>query len=241
MNTNSKFKTQNLNLRGAFTLIELLTVIAVIAIIAALLFPAFNAVKNRSTINAVTGQMHQLEASIDAYHAKYGYYPPGNANANGANLAPALTNQLYYELGGTTADPQGQIFTNLDESGYLSTATISSTFGVSGFMNCTKGTGEDAATAKNFLPGLKPGQIATNGGGDGVFVIVTSINSGVGYQPMRGFNSRDGINSANPWRYLYPGVNNPTTYDLWIQIIVAGKTNLICNWKDTPSINSSQP
>jgi prepilin-type N-terminal cleavage/methylation domain-containing protein len=239
MNTNSKFKTQNSKLRGAFTLIELLTVIAVIAIIAALLFPAFNAVKNRSTINAVTGQMHQLEASIDSYKATRGYYPPGNAAANGANLGPALTNQLYYELGGTTADPAGTDFTNLDGSGYLPTGTISTTFGVGGFMNCTKGTGEDAATAKNFLPGLKPGQIATNSAG--VFVIITSINSGVGYQPMPGFNSRDGINSANPWRYLYPGVNNPTTYDLWIQIIVAGKTNLICNWKDTPSINSSQP
>jgi hypothetical protein len=45
----------------------------------------------------------------------------------------------------------------------------------------------------------------------------------------------------NPWRYVSPGVNNPNSYDLWIQLVISGQTNLICNWSDQILINSPLP
>lgn len=223
--------------QSAFTLIELLTVIAIIAIIAALLFPAFSAVKRRSIIQQATSERDALETAIESYKAKYGFYPPGNPNSS-----LALTNQLYYELVGTTNyNNAGTVtFTTLDNaSSFNSTNVIVNEFGVSGFMNSTRGSGEDQVSAKNFIPALKASQIATNS--DGVYVIVTAVDSGT-YAPMSaGFVNRGGYSRANPWRYLYPGVNNTGSYDLWVQIIVGGKTNLICNWKDQPIINSPLP
>jgi prepilin-type N-terminal cleavage/methylation domain-containing protein len=223
--------------RAAFTLIELLTVIAVIAILAGLLFPVFNMIKNKSLIQTATTERDQLETAIESYKAKYGFYPPSNANP-----ALSLTNQLYYELIGTTSTNNGGIitFTTLDSSSMITGgagSTVMTYFGVSGFMNCTRGTGDDAVAAKTFLGALRSGQIATNGD---VYMIVTRVNSGT-YKPTPSFKVEDGYNTANPWRYQYPGVNNPNSYDLWIQIIVAGKTNLICNWANGPQYNSTLP
>jgi prepilin-type N-terminal cleavage/methylation domain-containing protein len=231
-------QTENLKLKieraigNAFTLIELLTVIAIIAIIAALLMPVGALIARKAHIQAAQSERDQLETAIDRYHAAHGFYPPDNPNG-------ALTNQLYYELLGTTTT-DGSYFTNLDNSHTIQSSTVRAVFGVGGFMNCTKSSaGEDAPQARNFFPGLKPGQIATNG--DDVAVIVTAVASdNPTYQPMPGFVSMSG-SPANPWRYLYPGTNNPSSYDLWLQLIVGGKTNLICNWKSQPQINSPLP
>ena len=103
-------------------------------------------------------------------------------------------------------------------------------------MNCTKGSGEDATPAKSFLSNLKPNQfsIITNNG-----IAVTILLGGAGgpdlaYQPF-------GVSGKNPWRYVCPGVNNPGSYDLWMQLVISGKTNLICNWSSQPQINSPLP
>jgi hypothetical protein len=43
-----------------------------------------------------------------------------------------------------------------------------------------------------------------------------------------------GLNGQiNPWRYnSVSPVNNPKSYDLWVDILIGGKTNRICNWSD---------
>jgi hypothetical protein len=114
----------------------------------------------------------------------------------------------------------------LDNASTVNATTVQGIFGVSAFMNCTKGSGDDSTPAQTFLPGLKPGQIANNGV---VSVIVTAATSDPGYLPMPGFTSLAG-SPANPWRYACPGTNNPTSYDLWMQLSLGGKTCLICNW-----------
>lgn len=232
---NRKSQIRNQKFTRAFSLIELLVVIAIIAVIAAILLPVGNIIAMKSRIQSAQAEEKALETAIDNYHAKYGFYPPSNANTS-----LVLTNQLYYELVGTTVSNNNgtATFTTLDYNSGIQTNIVVEYFGVPAFMNCTTGSGEDKRAAQTFLSNLKPGQVATNT--DGVYVITTSVMSDAIYRPMPGYNTLAG-RTANPWRYLSPGINNPNSYDLWVQLFVGGKTNLICNWKNTPQINSPQP
>jgi len=216
---NRKLKTGN---AGAFTLIELLVVISIIAILAAFIIPVISSVWRTAYINKTKAEMEQLETAIDGYKTAYNVYPPGNS------LTPPnpLVNPLYYELEGVTATNGS--FTTLDGSSTVNP----SAFGVTGFVNCTTGSGEDAHLAKNFLSGLKSGQIGTDAG---VELLVASVGGpDQNYQPL-------GQQGLNPWRYVYPGVNNPNGYDLWVQLVIRGHTNLICNWSSEVQMDTSLP
>jgi prepilin-type N-terminal cleavage/methylation domain-containing protein len=233
---------------AGFTLVELLIVIAVIATLAALLMPVFHSVTIHSVLQRAQSERAQLETAIQNYFSDRGFYPPGNASASAQNLYPALTNQLYYELEGTTTNSgpptaaSAVIFTTLDGASSIdATPTVQAAFGVASFMNYTKGGAEDSKPAKNYLPGLPASRMATNNVGRGPFtILVTAANSDPNYKPLPGIVTFTGAN-ANPWRYLYPGVHNPNSYDLWIQIFIGGKTNLICNWRTDPEVNPTLP
>ena len=242
--TTAAISSSRANASSAFTLIELLIVISIIAVLAALLFPAFSYVEKRSIIQVAQSERDQIETAIGNYHSKYGFYPPGNAATTSANLFPALTNQLYYELVGTTninsATPD---YLTLDDRITNTPPSIQDAFGVSGFMNFSRSGGgqEDSVPAQSFLPALKPGQVGGVSVSDGAIdLLCSAANGDPGYEPLPGNTTGTG-RYANPWRYAYPGINNPKTYDLWLQIVVGGKTNLICNWKDTPQINAPLP
>ena len=217
---------------SAFTLVELLIVIGIIGALAALIFPVARAVKRQAFLHTAQAEMSQLETAIERYKSAYGFYPPCNTNN-------PLVNPLYFELTGTT-NINGT-YQTLDGTAAISAGLVGAAFdqSIGGFINCYKpGGDESAARAQNFLPGLKPRQIAqniTNGN-----VPVTLLVSAVGgpdptYRPL---NLRD----ANPWRYNSSSpTNNPGSYDLWIQLVIAGKTNLICNWNQQVQINSPLP
>ena len=65
-------------------------------------------------------------------------------------------------------------------------------------------------------------------------LLVTSVGGpDPNYSPLPG--------GVNPFRYVYPGTNNPNSYDLWVQLVIRGKTNLICNWNKQVTVNSPQP
>jgi len=223
MKPSGKRKAESGNDR-AFTLIELLVVISVIAILASFTVPVLKSVKRTQFLKTASGEMEQLQAALDNYKAKYGFYPPGNA---GTSIQSTLTNQLYYELSGTTTPDNGASFLMLDGN----SATSPGSFGLGGYINCTKAIGEDAVQAKNFIPGLKQNRIGTNVAG--VKVLITSVRGpDDDYAPLN-------VANVNPFRYLYPGTHNPTAYDLWIQLVISGKTNLICNWNRQVQINNS--
>lgn len=229
---NRKSQIANRKFVCGFTLVELLVVIAVIALLAAMLMPVIGSVMKHSITQRAQSERDQIETAIEGYKARYGFYPPSSGSG-------PLTNQLYYELMGTTmvVTNTGTNFITLDNSSTISGGLVGTYFSVGGIMNCTQGSGEDTHTAQSFLTNIKSGQVATNG--DGVYLLATAAASDPIYHPLPGFTSTSG--TANPWRYLCPGTNNPNSYDLWVQVVISGKTNLICNWASSPQINTSLP
>ena len=225
---------------SAFTLIELLVVIAIMAVLAGFTIPVLAGLKASQYKKVARGELEQLETALENYKAKYGVYPPSNQNPKSDYTSttndPSQFSQLYYELSGTSQTTILGVpnFTTLDGSSSIAVAAVNTAYGAGGFVNCTKGTGEDASAAKNFIPGVSPKEIytlVTN-----KLMATTILATSVGgpdttYLPLR-------ASGINPFRYLYPGVNNPGSYDLWVQLVIKGQTNLICNWNRQVQINS---
>jgi prepilin-type N-terminal cleavage/methylation domain-containing protein len=227
----------------AFTLIELLVVISIIGIIAGFTLTAMGSINRNKKISTARGELSQIETALENYKAKYGVYPPSNQNLNSIYLTAndrSQFSQLYYELSGTTVN--GANFVTLDGSSTIPIAFVTTAYGVGGFINCTKGGGEDAAAAKNFLSGLNnkqynnPSTPVTNNG-VGTTVLLTSVGGpDASYLPF-GPNS----SGLNPIRYVCPGTNNPTSYDLWVQLQINGKKYLVCNWSKAAQVNTPYP
>jgi prepilin-type N-terminal cleavage/methylation domain-containing protein len=228
------FKSASVGRPAGFTLIELLVVISIIGILAGFTIVGLGAVKRQQAIKTATGEMQQISGALEQFKAKYGFYPKSNINP--------YQNPLYYELHGVTRSVNGIVtyYTLLDGSSTIKEADFITGFNVGGVVNCTRGSGEDVASAKDFLAGSpKPLKITTTQP-TGSFYVTNLVSSVRGpdddYRP---FGST--VLDANPFRYICPGTNNPNSYDLWIQLKIGGKTNLICNWKSGVEINSTMP
>ncbi|HEY5043093.1 MAG TPA: type II secretion system protein [Verrucomicrobiae bacterium] len=218
--------------RRAFTLIELLVVIAIIAILASFTLVVLKSAARRQKISVARSELAVIQTALENYHDKYNTYPPGSGYG-------ALENQLYYELSGAKTVVIGGVnyYQTLDSSATIRQSDYKNAFKVDGLLNCTKGSAEDAVPAQDFLPGLKPNQIGSSSV-NGV-VPVTNLVTAVGgpddtYEPLS-------VKGVNPFRYLFPGTNNPGGYDLWVQLVISGKTNLVCNWNSSVQINTSLP
>lgn len=229
---NINWQSRSGDQRGAFTLVELLVVISIIGVLAALILPVANSVFRVKKINTAQAELQLIETALENYKAKYGVYPPSNPNS-------ALINPLYYELSGVTNN--NGTYQTLDSAASVTTGNYLSQFNVGGVVNCSKGSAEDTAYAKDFLPGLKSTQVttATNGGGIFFSYLVTSVGG-----PDLNYNSA-GI-GGNPFRYAYPGTNNPNSYDLWVQLSIKSTSSapnkyLVCNWQQQVLHNSPMP
>ena len=226
---------------SAFTLIELLVVISIIGVLAGFTIPVLKSVKAAQYKKVVRGELEFLQTALENYKAKYGFYPPGNA-------ASSILPQLYYELAGTYTNASGNYVT-LDGSSTIAMSSVAGAYGVGGFMNSgsanKNNTGDDdVKVAKNFLTGIRQKEIfspvtnnsqAPYNNSIPTTILITSVGGpDDNYKPLNG-------SGVNPFRYLYPGVNNPGSYDLWVQLVISGKTNLICNWSRQVIINSPLP
>ena len=148
-----------------------------------------------------------------------------------------MMNQLYYELLGTKKDASGS-FVTLDGRCTNTQAEVKSNFGADGFVNVVTGGGGDEARggAGSVLAGLQPGQFLLVLGPPptGTAVIVLG-DTADGAPSIPEFN---GTHRFTPWCYNSSSpTNNPKSFDLWIDLIIGGKTNRICNWSDKPIIN----
>jgi len=218
----------------AFTLIELIVVIAIIGILAGLVLPVIGAVNKKKQISLAQTQLKDIENAIEGYKTKLGFYPPDNTNN-------VVQNQLYFELLGTTNDgvgkPAPQLWVTMDGSAQIGTTTtpnISATFNVSGFANTsTRSHSDDAGTAAStFLNNLTPNQIGLlDPANQQVKILVCSV-----VWPQDKTPPPIPLNpQLNPWRYnsSHP-TNNTASYDLWVDLVIRGKTNRISNWSTQP-------
>ena len=200
-------------LRG-FTLIELLVVIAIIAILAGLLLTAGAGIRNKMIKNRAQAELQQVALAINAYKSKLGYYPPDNRN----NYA---VNSLLYELIGCTNINNSAFYPfNGFPSVSAGVLTAQTGGGITGIMNSMRGgtSPEDGGQAVIFLKDLKPANYADQGGLRRLGVQLDGPGNLM-------------IGNINPFRYNSSNpTNNPTSFDLWVDIIVAGKTNRISNW-----------
>jgi len=217
---------------GAFTLVEMLVVIAIMGILAAMIFPVAGAIKKKTLKTRAQSELAQVEAAIERYKTKLGFYPPDNW----PNL---VSNQLYFELLGTSLTTNGD-FRTLDGSAQINAAGpngVQAVFGgrVSGFVNSSRaGGGEDGPVAATFLTGLKLNQMVEFA--PGVRLLVCSVRwpDDRTNQPL----AHPDLAGLNPWRYDSSSTNrhNRESYDLWVDILVGGKTNRINNWSKQPEI-----
>jgi prepilin-type N-terminal cleavage/methylation domain-containing protein len=216
----SEFRIASSDASG-FTLIELLIVIAIIAILAAMVIPISGAV-NRNKIKAKARvELEQVATAIELYKTKLGHYPPDNPGN------PA-TNQLYFELLGTTFT--NGIYTTLDGTALVRASDLGAIFGgtpprVGGIINCNQGTGGDEGrTATSFVNGFKPGEVFTlpAPSGDTFKILVAALPSTAG-RPI----SPISYVSSSP-------TNNPNSFDLWVDFVINGKTNRVSNWNKEP-------
>jgi len=201
-------------------------VIAIMAILAALIIPITGAVTRHKLRSRTRAELKSIETWIEDYKTKRGYFPPDNPNN------AIFLNQLYYELSGTVLS--NGVYTTLDGNASVTVAQVQpgADFGLrskfGGFMNTTKGAGDEGMAAQKYARDLKPPQVGTiSPSGNPIKLLVGSVGWEVpSSAPIPGTN-------LNPFRYVSTNpTNNPGKFDLWIDILVQGKTNRVCNWSD---------
>ena len=229
-----RFSDRRHSPRMAFTLVEMLVVLSIIGILIALIFPLVSAAKTRAMFTSARAELEQIQTAIEDYHAKYQFYPPDNPNNSAIN-------QLYFELEGTVL--VNGVYQTLDGSGQIAVTDLSAVFSptVTGLRNSsTDRKSEEGSQAVNFLKAsLRPnqiGQLKTPSGFVNAPLLLCSAKwPDVASQPVPVPPAL--ANGFNPWRYVSTApTNNPKGFDLWIDILVRGKTNRICNWRREPQI-----
>jgi prepilin-type N-terminal cleavage/methylation domain-containing protein len=214
-----KFRTNKIRTR-AFTLTELLIVISIMGILAALILPVGKSIREKAAKSRARTELMKVDMAINAYKARMGHFPPDNTNN------PALS-PLYYELVGCKL--VGGQYQTLTGIGAIQSADLPSFFQnplLTGFVN-VGGSGDDnSAAAVSFLKELTPAQfmVITNNNVPGAVLCTTLAG------PVM-------LGTANPFRYNCSSPsNNINSYDLWVDLLIGGKTNRISNWSPQPQI-----
>jgi prepilin-type N-terminal cleavage/methylation domain-containing protein len=212
--------------RCGFTLIELLVVIAIICVLASMIVSAFRWAGSGPKIAVAQVELAQMETAIQDYKLKLGFYPPDNPDR------PEM-NPLWFELQGTTNN--GVNYVTLDASGQILLTDINSKFSRQGFANTSirARSTDQAGAPMSFLKNLSAKQTGEPDPANPLIKILTcSVQwpAGSSSEPFPG-------TTLNPWRYVssHP-TNNTGSYDLWVDLVIGGKTYRISNWSKKPEI-----
>jgi type II secretory pathway pseudopilin PulG len=210
-------------------------------VLASLTFPIMGAVKRNMIRTRARGGLTAMETTIEAYKDKFSHYPPDNPVTRPWGIDYSV-NQLFYELMGTTNIPgSAPHFQTLDGSTQMPASDVPLIFlsGVSGFVNCSQpGNADEAPTGMTLLRDLKANQsLVVKINGKDCTVLGSPLDGPVDFMLQ---NNPPTGPKINPWRYNSSNPRyNAKSFDLWIDVLVGGKTNRICNWSDQPLVVST--
>src|SRR5688572_23651521 len=217
----------------AFTLIELLVTIAIIGVLAALVLPLSGIASAKMRIARVKAELHRYVNAIETYKLETGEYPPDHgsmAKTSGDNKdlyhTRAAFNPLFYELSGAVYN--NQEFVTVSEEEKVVPNNLGLIFGRTGIRNSARNKFDIDYKGFTFKEGQFAELAPTNGLPAGADIEVLRV-------PVPGpFNLIGTVEKKiNPWFYDASSTNrhNKTSFDLWAEIVVQGKTNIIGNWK----------
>jgi len=202
----------------AFTLIELLVVISIIAVLAGLTTSVAGRATSAGRISRTRGELHQLQTAIDAYQSQLNFFPPDN------RMNPAV-NPLFYELSGVVTT-DGLTFQTKNSSEKISSTALKNYFGVEGILNQAK----ESRNARSYA-NFRSSQYAEISVNPDVEVLVAPVKMPLAIQGRTLVQPIPNKPGLNPWKYVSTSpTNNPSRYDLWVDLIIAGKTNRVGNW-----------
>ncbi|MBT5705303.1 MAG: type II secretion system protein [Verrucomicrobia bacterium] len=230
-------RTFSVKTSAGFTLIELLVVISIIGVLASLIVGISGVASTKKKISATMATMSRLETAIESYKASVGSYPPDAKFANGQ--VNSVTNQLFYELGGTVY--RNRLFVSNQGGEGINRQVCRSLFGVDGIQN----TATQESNSKSFVELGNSDFAPFSGNADNsVKMLVGLVKwpqkdlAGVDsrgrlmsdYRPIK--SNDPALRILNPVQYRSSGRDrfNLTSFDLWIDVPIGGKIHRVNNW-----------